>query len=158
MAWVQYILGSACFLSALISATTTWWIGISDSIDEGTFRYQSNGEPVPFAHYSDVQFHNGMDPWLSKEPNNGNGNEDCVVMDVHDGKWNDVPCEKKTFSICEWTWMVFCCRNCYDLLWEKIVLVIRGWRPRICKNFEVTRTIYSNRERSKQLMQNWEYF
>ena len=47
-------------------------------------------------HYSDVQFHNGMDPWLSKEPNNGNGNEDCVVMDVHDGKWNDVPCDKKT--------------------------------------------------------------
>ena len=116
------VLVSTWFLSALISATTTWWIGISDSIDEGTFRYQSNGEPVPFAHYSDVQFHNGMDPWLSKEPNNGNGNEDCVVMD--DGKWNDVPCDKKTFSICESTWMVFCYRNCYDLLWEKIVLVI----------------------------------
>ena len=95
------VLGSTCFLSALISATTTWWIGISDSIDEGTFRYQSNGEPVPFAHYSDVQFHNGMDPWLSNQPNNGNGiNEDCVV---HDGKWNDVPCDKKTFSICEST-------------------------------------------------------
>ena len=38
-----------------------------------------------------------MDLWLSKEPNNGNGNEDCVVMDVHDGKWNDVPCDKKHF-------------------------------------------------------------
>ena len=50
--------------------------------------------------YSDVQFHNGMDPWMSKEPNNGKGNEDCVVMD---GKWNDVPCDKKTFSICEST-------------------------------------------------------
>ena len=60
-------------------------------------------EAVPFAQYSNVQFHNGMNPWLSKEPNNGNGNEDCVVMDVHDGKWNDVPCDKKTFSICEWT-------------------------------------------------------
>ena len=58
-------------------------------------------EAVPFAHYSDVQFHNGMDPWLSNQPNNGNGiNEDCVV---HDGKWNDVPCDKKTFSICEST-------------------------------------------------------
>ena len=43
----------------------------------------------------------GMDPWLSNQPNNGNGiNEDCVV---HDGKWNDVPCDKKTFSICEST-------------------------------------------------------
>ena len=47
--------------------------------------------------------------------------------------------------------MVFCYQNCSDPLWEKIVLVIektleiRGWRPRICKNFEITRTIYSNR-------------
>ena len=51
--------------------------------------------------------------------------------------------------------MVFCYQNCSDLLWEKIVLVIektfeiRGWRPRICKIFEITRTIYSNSERSE---------
>ena len=50
--------------------------------------------------------------------------------------------------------MVFCYQNCSDLLWEKNVLVIeknfeiRGWRPRICKNFESTRTIYSSSERS----------
>ena len=29
---------------------------------------------------------------------------------------------------------------------------IRGWRPRICKHFEVTRTIYSNSERSEQFL------
>ena len=40
---------------------------------------------------------------------------------------------------------------------RKIVLVIkkknfeiRGWRPRICKNFEITRTICLNSERSEQ--------
>ena len=50
--------------------------------------------------------------------------------------------------------LVFCYQNCSDLLWEKIVLAIeknfeiRGWRPRICKIFEITRTIYSNSERS----------
>ena len=44
--------------------------------------------------------------------------------------------------------VVFCYQNCSDLLWEKSVLVIgkknliRGKRPRICKNFEITRTIY----------------
>ena len=54
--------------------------------------------------------------------------------------------------------MVFCCQNCSDLLWEKIVLVIQktfeiqGWRPRICKMFEITRTIYSNSERSEQFL------
>ena len=31
-------------------------------------------------------------------------------------------------------------------------LVIRGWRPRICKNFEITRTIYSSKERSEQFL------
>ena len=54
--------------------------------------------------------------------------------------------------------MVFCYQNCSELLWEKIVLVIeksfeiRGWRPRICKNFEISRTIYSNSERSEQFL------
>ena len=48
--------------------------------------------------------------------------------------------------------MVFWYHNCSDLLWEKIILVIkktfknRGWRLRICKNFEITKTIYSNSE------------
>ena len=53
--------------------------------------------------------------------------------------------------------MVFCYQNCSDLLWEKIVLVIEknwGWRPRIFKIFEVTRTIYSNSERSEQFLVN----
>ena len=44
---------------------------------------------------------------------------------------------KKTFSICEWTWMVFCYRNCYDLLWEKIVVVI-------VKNFKNSRLKVEN--------------
>ena len=43
---------------------------------------------------------------------------------------------------------VFCYKKFSDLLWEKMVLVIeknfRGWRPRICKIFEITRTIHSN--------------
>ena len=54
--------------------------------------------------------------------------------------------------------MVFCYQNCSDLLWEKIVLVIekifeiRGWGPRICKNFEITRTICLNSEKSEQFL------
>jgi len=47
-------------------------------------------------------------------------------------------------------------QNCSDILWEKIVLVTEknfwnwGWRLRICKNFEITKTIYLNRARSDQ--------
>ena len=48
--------------------------------------------------------------------------------------------------------------NFYDLLLEKVFLVIektfemRGWRPRIRKKFEITRTIYSNSERSEKFL------
>ena len=52
--------------------------------------------------------------------------------------------------------IVFCYQNCSDLLWEKIVLVIEKnfWisRLRIFKIFEITRTIYSNSERSEQFL------
>ena len=35
---------------------------------------------------------------------------------------------------------------------EKKLLKIRGWRQRIFKNFEITRTIYSNSERPEQFL------
>ena len=60
-----------------------------------------------------------------------------------------IPCAKS---------MLFCFQNWSDLLWEKIVLVTRktfeiwGWRPRICKFFEMTRTTHSNSERSDQFL------
>ena len=58
------------------------------------------------------------------------------------------------------SWYIFCYQNCSDLLWEKIALVIKktfeiwGWRWRIFKIFEITRTIYSNSERSEQFLVN----
>ena len=36
--------------------------------------------------------------------------------------------------------------------WLRKTFEIRGWRPRICKNFEITRTICSNSERSEQFL------
>jgi hypothetical protein len=37
--------------------------------------------------------------------------------------------------------------------YEKILFTfeIRGWRPRICKSFDISRTIYSNSEMSEQV-------
>ena len=35
--------------------------------------------------------------------------------------------------------MVFCYQNCSDLLWEKKNYSDRGWKQRICKNFEITK-------------------
>ena len=44
-----------------------------------------------------------------------------------------------------WLKMAFCYQNYSDLPWEKIVLMIE-------KFFEITRTIYSNSERSEQFL------
>ena len=65
------------------------------------------------------------------------------------------PISKKTENISKWLKVrIFCFQNCSDLLWEKNVLLIekntfeiQGWRPRICKHFEITETIHSNSER-----------
>ena len=59
--------------------------------------------------------------------------------------------------------LVFCYQNCSDPLWEKIVLVIEKnfWnsrpRPRIFKNFEITRTIYSNSAHWRYSCRPWHF-
>ena len=41
---------------------------------------------------------------------------------------------------------------------DQKTLEIRGGRPRICKIFEITRTIYSNSERSEQFLVTESFF
>ena len=36
--------------------------------------------------------------------------------------------------------------------WSRKTFEIRGWRPRICNFFEISRTIYSSSERSEQFL------
>ena len=52
--------------------------------------------------------------------------------------------------------MVFCYQNCSNLLWEKIVLH-SDWEKLLKfeaegREFEINRTIYSNSERSEQVL------
>ncbi len=58
------------------------WIGFSDHLDENTFRAVVGPETGSVISYT---------AWASGEPNNGGGNEDCVVF-RNGGTWNDVPC------------------------------------------------------------------
>ena len=46
-------------------------------------------------------------------------------------------------------WMVFCLQNCSDLQWEKIVLVNE---KNFWKKFEISRTIFSNSEKSVRFL------
>ena len=58
--------------------------------------------------------------------------------------------------------LVFCFQNCPDLLWEKKTCS-SYWEKRLkCEakgqNFEITRTIYSNSERSEQFLKQNAFF
>ena len=52
----------------------------------------------------------------------------------------------------------FCFLNCSVrkkmLYWSRKTFQIQGWRPRICKKFEIARTIYSNSEKKEQFCKN----
>ncbi|XP_074152778.1 mannose-binding protein-like [Sminthopsis crassicaudata] len=62
------------------------YLGISDEVTEGTFRYQ-NGQIVSYTN------------WGRGEPNNA-GNEDCVELQIS-GTWNDRSCTEKYPVVCE---------------------------------------------------------
>ena len=69
--------------------------------------------------------------------------------------WQITTCN--TSSGQKWKWyfvtkivLTYCEKNCssnWDFLFE-----IRGWRLRICKHFEITKTIFSNSERSEHFL------
>lgn len=72
-----------CIVSSLVnlglnSVSDVIWIGHNDEATEGTFVWYDQS-PVTYTN------------WAVAEPNNTNGNEDCVQI-YPDGFWNDLPC------------------------------------------------------------------
>ena len=70
------------------------WLGIHDISNEGTFVYDSTGEPI------------GFTDWTNGEPNNDGGEGDCVVHWQHWANedvlgWNDRSCDYRTPVVCE---------------------------------------------------------
>ncbi|XP_074089080.1 pulmonary surfactant-associated protein D-like [Macrotis lagotis] len=62
------------------------YLGISDEVTEGTFRYQ-NGQNIIYSN------------WAENEPN-GARKENCVEI-YKNGQWNDRPCTDKRLIVCE---------------------------------------------------------
>ncbi|XP_044850476.1 low affinity immunoglobulin epsilon Fc receptor-like isoform X2 [Mauremys mutica] len=76
------------FLSNQIMEPDVYWLGLSDSEEEGEWRWV-DGSPLS------VRF------WASGEPNNvGQQGEDCGSFRF-DGKWNDAHCSMTEHWICE---------------------------------------------------------
>lgn len=72
-----------------------FWIEATDLAREGDFHFGLSHTRVPWTN------------WKSGEPNNANGNEDCVHIREEDGyKWNDIDCSASYLNraLCEkWT-------------------------------------------------------
>lgn len=70
----------------------SYWIGLSDIIQEGTYVWQTTQQRPDFAD------------WGSGEPNDLHHNEDCIELyQVKNFHWNDAPCSVKSKFICEIT-------------------------------------------------------
>ena len=63
------------------------WFGASDIRREGTFEW-SDGSSWNYS------------AWKPGEPNN-NGNQDCLVGNAKDHKWDDDHCEEKKMFLCK---------------------------------------------------------
>ena len=74
-------------LDLVLSRDNNFWIGLSDAVHEGTWRWQESDSEPSYTN------------WARGQPTNGGvgGNEDCGckvckrIADV-DCKWDDAPC------------------------------------------------------------------
>ncbi|XP_059402200.1 CD209 antigen-like protein C isoform X1 [Carassius carassius] len=77
------------FISSLVKEIV--WIGLSDRQQEGIMKWVDNST-----------LNQGF--WESNEPNDADGNEDCIELNPSKSfpnNWNDVPCTNKRKWICE---------------------------------------------------------
>ncbi|XP_043094055.1 CD209 antigen-like protein C isoform X2 [Puntigrus tetrazona] len=77
------------FISSFIKERV--WIGLSDTEQEGNMKWVDN-----------TAMKQGF--WLKGEPNNQDGNEDCIeLIPSHPvlNNWNDLPCSQKKKVFCE---------------------------------------------------------
>jgi len=74
----------------------TVWFGLDDIATEGALVWQ-DGSTL------------GYTDWSAGQPDNGGGNEDCIMMssdraDSDYGQWRDVSCAAPRAAVCEYTW------------------------------------------------------
>ncbi|XP_045209756.2 perlucin-like protein [Mercenaria mercenaria] len=67
-------------------------IGLNDIQEETVWRWYGSDRPLTST---------GFKNWHSGEPNNANGDENCVVMSEVQGQWYDGPCHHSFHYICE---------------------------------------------------------
>jgi hypothetical protein len=73
-----------------VTGTSTAWIGLSDlaGMPDGTFAW-SDGTAL------------GFNNWLAGQPDNAGLGQDCVVIRMQGGSWNDANCNVENPFVCE---------------------------------------------------------
>jgi len=81
---------NAASINTVFSAYGNFWIGVTDTAQEGSFRYDSNSSPVSYNM-----------PWYDGYGKRGT-RKYCVLVHTDPGKWLDYPCSSLEYrSICE---------------------------------------------------------
>ncbi|KAI9520397.1 hypothetical protein NQZ68_018705 [Dissostichus eleginoides] len=76
-------------LDFLSKTSATSWIGLSDMVQEGEWKWVDGTDLV------------GVGFWKKGEPNNHSGNENCVELTHSEKKFNDAPCNREFAWVCE---------------------------------------------------------
>jgi hypothetical protein len=82
---------------ANVLSNSNWWIGVSDSVTEGTYQFETSRDNIPFEIKTA--------PWDSSQPNGeaSIAGEDCVAIKHPESLWHDYACSYNFRSICEST-------------------------------------------------------
>ena len=86
-----YILKTFLVKNTIILPDGEYWIGGSDMMEEGTFRWMSNGVPSTVIHTD----------WKTGEPNNAYGYQNCIAISATSGfQWIDTTCATRAGFLC----------------------------------------------------------
>ncbi|KAK7494843.1 hypothetical protein BaRGS_00013970, partial [Batillaria attramentaria] len=77
------------FLVHMVRGQGHAWIGLEDIAVEGEFVWSHSRQPAEYTN------------WGAAEPTNVGGHEDCALLRIADGHWQDIDCKSQFPSLCE---------------------------------------------------------